>query len=209
MANTFAPFGFRSFGHQDGSAPTMGLSKFTMNSSYATSVFTGDLVCISSAVPGTIEQFPSGTLVANIKPVGVFAGCEYYNSNVQRVVWSPYFPASAGSSSPVTAYVISDPEMTFLVQASSAAVVGSSLIGWNISFTVGTGNTTNGQSGASVTSSLVGTQASSYALRVVDSYSNFGPPGVNGTSTSEGGGFLVVQPVGWMRNTVTLTGVST
>jgi len=208
MANTFAPFGFRSFGHQDGSAPTMGLSKYTMNSSYATNVFTGDLVKISSAVPGTIEQFAAG-LNATIKPLGVFAGCEYYNSNVQRVVWSPYFPASVGSSSPVTAYVITDPEMTFIAQASTGTVVGTSLQGWNIAFTVGSGNTTTGMSGAYLNSSQVGTQASSYVWRVVDSYSNFGPPGANGTSTSEGGGYLVVQPVGWMRNTVTLTGVST
>jgi len=208
MANTFSPFGFRSFGHQDGSPPTMGLSKYTMNSSYATSVYTGDLVKLSSAIPGTIEQFPAG-LNATIKPLGVFAGCEYYNANVQRVVCSQYFPTSAGSSSPVTAYVISDPEMTFIAQASTGTVVGTSLQGMNIAFTVGTGNTTNGMSGAYLNSSQVGTAASSYVWRVVDSYSNFGPPGVNGTSTSEGGGILVVQPVGWMRNTVTLTGVST
>src|SRR3990167_8291860 len=99
MANSFSPFGFRSFGHQDGSAPTMGLSKYTMNSSYATSVYTGDMVIISSAVTGTIEQWTAG-LIATIKPLGIFAGCEYYNSNVSRTVWSSYFPASAGSSSP-------------------------------------------------------------------------------------------------------------
>lgn len=209
MPNTFAPFGFRSFGHQDGSSPTMGMSKYTMNSSYATNVFTGDMVCLSSAVPGTVELFPDNGLNATIKPLGIFQGCEYYNSNVQRQVWSPYFPASAGSSSPVTAYVISDPEMTYIAQASSGTVVGTSLIGWNINFDVGSGNTTTGQSGAFLTSSAVGTAASSFAWRVVDSYSNYGPPGANGTSTSEGGGYLVVQPTGWMRNTVILTGVST
>ena len=210
MANTFSPFGFRSFGHQDGSAPTMGLSRFFMNSSYATNVFTGDVVSISSGVPGTIELSTSALAVAaGIKPVGVFAGCEYYNSNVARVVWSSYFPASAGSSSPVTAYVISDPEMQFLAQASSGSVVGTSLVGWNIGYTIGTGNTTTGLSGAYLNSSNIGTASSSFPWRVIDSYSNFGPPGANGTSTSEGGGWLVVQPTGWMRNTVSLTGVTT
>lgn len=208
MPNTFSPFGFRSFGHQDGSAPTMGLSRYYMLSSDSGAAFTGDIVVNSSANPGYVNVAVAG-LVATIKPLGVFAGCEYYNSNVQRVVWSPYFPGSVGSSSPVTAYVITDPEMTYLAQASSGTVVGSSLIGMNIAYTVGTGNTANGQSGAYLNSSQVGTQASSYAWRVVDSYANFGPPGINGTSTSDGGGYLVVQPVGWMRNTVTLTGVST
>lgn len=209
MANSFSPFGFRSFGHQDGSPPTMGMSKYTMNSSYATSVYTGDLVKISSAIPGTVEIFPDSGLNATVKPLGVFAGCEYYNTTVQRQVWSPYFPASAGSSSPVTAYVVSDPEMTFIGQASSGTVVGSSLQGMNIGFTLGSGNTLSGISGAYLNSSQVGTQASSYVWRVVDSYSNFAPPGSNGASTSEGGGILVIQPVGWMRNTVVLTGVST
>ena len=208
MANTFAPFGFRSFGHQDGSAPTMGLSRYFMLSSDTGACFTGDLVVNSSANPGYINVAVAA-LVATIKPLGVFAGCEYYNSNVGRVVWSSYFPGSVGSSSPVTAYVISDPEMTYVAQASSGTVVGASLTGWNIAYTVGTGNTTSGQSASYLNSSMVGTQASSYAWRVVDTYSNFGPPGANGTSTSEGGGYLIVQPVGWMRNTVTLTGVST
>ena len=208
MANTFAPFGFRSFGHQDGSAPTMGLSRYFMLSSDTGACFTGDLVVNSSANPGYINVAVAA-LVATIKPLGVFAGCEYYNSKVGRVVWSSYFPASVGSSSPVTAYVITDPEMTYVAQASSGTVVGASLTGWNIAYTVGTGNTTSGQSASYLNSSMVGTQASSYAWRVVDTYSNFGPPGANGTSTSEGGGYLIVQPVGWMRNTVTLTGVST
>ena len=208
MANTFSPFGFRSFGHQDGSPPTMGMSKYTMNSSYATATFTGDLVVNSSTIHGTVQQWAAG-LVATIKPLGVFAGCEYYNPSVGRVVWSSFFPGSVGSSSPVTAYVITDPEMTFIAQASSGTVVGTSLQGMNISATVGTGNTLNGISGSYLNSSQVGTQASSYAWRVVDSYSNFAPPGTNGASTDSGAGILVVQPVGWMRNTVTLTGVST
>lgn len=207
MANTFAPFGFRSFGHQDGSAPTMGLSKYTINSSYATAVFSGDVVKLSSAIPGTVEVFTG--LNATIKPLGVFQGCEYYDPAVQRQVWSPYFPGSVGSSSPVTAYIITDPEMQYLAQASSGTVVGTSLQGMNINFTAGAGDTVTGLGNSYLNSSQVGTAASSFAWRVVDSYSNFGPPGVNGTSTSEGGGYLIVQPVGWMRNTVILTGVST
>jgi hypothetical protein len=208
MANTFSPFGFRSFGHQDGSAPTMGLQKFTINSSYATAIYTGDPVGLSTAsgFEGTIAI--GATANGTDKNLGVFAGCEYYNSNVQRVVWSPYFPASVGSSSPCNAYVITDPEMTFLVQASTTSVVGSTLIGQNVSWAAGTGNTTNGQSGAYVLSSAAGA-TSSYQWRIVNTYSAFGPPGVNGTSTTEGGGYLIVQPNGNFRNTLFVTGQST
>lgn len=205
-ANTFAPFGLQSFGHQDGSAPTMGMSKFTMNSSYATAVYNGDLVAFSSAARGVVVQF--STASAAEPPVGVFVGCEYYNPTVNRVTWSPYFPGSVGSSSPVTAYVISDPEMTFLVQTSTASVIGSSAQGSLVSWNAGTGNALTGQSGGyadgvtGLTSTITGN------LRVVDAYSNFGPPGANGTDTATSGQWLIVQPNGWVRNTVTVTGVT-
>jgi hypothetical protein len=207
MANVANPFGFRSFGHQDGSAPTMGFEKFTINSSYATAIYSGDPVALSTAsgFEGTLAT--GSTLNGTNKNVGVFWGCEYYNSNVQKVVWSPYFPASVGSSSPCTAFVISDPEMTFVVQASTTSVVGASLTGQNIGWAVGTGNATSGQSGAYVLSSAAGA-TSSYQWRIVDSYINFGPPGVNGTST-DGGGYLIVQPNGFFRNTLSVTGQST
>lgn len=202
MPNTFAPFGLTPFGHRDGSPPTMGMSKFTMNSSYATNVFTGDLVAFSSALPGIIVQYSTA---ATEPPLGVFQGCEYYNTQVQRNVWSPYFPASAGSSSPVTAYVIDDPEMTFLIQSSSGTVVGSSNTGQMISVTTGSGNTTTGRSGGYAETI---TSLSSGILRIWDSYANFAPPGANGTDTTVASQILVVQPNGWVRNTVTVTGIT-
>lgn len=208
MANSAAPFGARSFGHQDGSAPTMGLQKGVIQSSYATSIFTGDLIAYSSVSGAEGTMILGPVLNGTHQIAGVFAGCEYYNSNVQRVVWSPYFPASAGSSSPVTAYYVGDPEMTFIAQASTTSVVGSTLIGWNIGWVLGTGNTTNGMSAAALNSTAVGA-SSSFPWKIVDTYSSFAPPGVNGASTSEGGGILIVQPNGWTRNTVTATGVST
>lgn len=201
MANTFAPFGAQSFGHQDGSVPTMGMQKFTMNSSYATSVFNGDLVAFSSATPGIIAQYSTA---AAEPPLGVFVGCEFYNPTVNRQVWSPYFPASIGSSSPVTAYVISDPEMTYLVQTSTAAIVGSSNVGQLINWTTGTGNTLTGQSAGSAAAA---TSLSSNAVwRIIDTYANFGPPGANGTDLTSAGTWIVVQPNGWNRNTVSITG---
>lgn len=215
MANTFSPFGFRSFGHQDGSAPTMGLQAYIINSSYATAIFTGDPVSLSTAsgFEGTltIGAVANGTA----KNLGVFAGCEYYLPALQRQTWSAYFPGSVGSSSPCIGYVITDPEMVYLAQASSGTAVGSSLTGWNIAFTLGTGNTTTGQSNSYLNSSQVGA-SSSYPWRVVGAYANSGnnvgvysgPPGINGTST-DGGGYLVVQMNGGFRNTVSVTGVST
>lgn len=211
MANTYAPFGLRSFGHQDGSAPTMGLTKFSMLSSDTSVIGTGDVVVQSTAsgFPGYITQ-PS---TASVTPpgyglVGVFAGCEYYNSNVGRVVWSSYFPGSVGSSSPVTAYVIQDPQMQFIAQCSTTSVIGSSNIGMNIGYCsslIGSANTTTGISALALASSGV-SASSSYPFRIVDLYQNFAPPGVNGTSTTAGA-IVVVVPNAWA--TRTLTGVTT
>ena len=204
MANTFAPFGLTAFGHRDGSPPTMGMSKFTINSSYATAIFTGDLTAFSSALPGVIVQYSS----ANTEPpIGVFVGCEFYSPTAARVQWSPYFPGSVSSSSPVTAYVIDDPEMTFLIQASTTAVLGSSNTGQLLgAITTGTGNTLSGRSAMSADGTV--TSLSSGILRIWDSYANFAPPGANGTDTAAAGQILVVQPNGWVRNTVTVTGIT-
>lgn len=206
MANTFSPFGLTPFGHRDGSPPTMGMSRYFMNSSDTNVVYTGDLVGFSSAAapgPGKITLYSTAGAEP---PAGVFQGCEYYNSQVNRVVWSPYFPGSVGSSNPVIAYVIDDPEMTYLIQASTTAVVGSSNVGQLATVTTGSGNTLTGRSGAYADGTV--TSLSSGILRIWDSYSNSGPPGANGTDTTVAGQILIVQPSGWNRNTVTVTGIT-
>lgn len=207
MANTNAPFGFRSFGHQDGSAPTMGLSRYFILSSDTTSYFCGDPVALSSATPGYIQLY-GGSSLAPIC-LGIFAGCEYYAPAVGRVVWDNKYVTGSGatSSNPVTAYVISDPEMQFLVQASSAGL-GSSNIGGNASLlsgTQGAGNTLTGISAATINSATGTVAGSSYPFRIVDVYSNFAPPGVNGTDNSSAYNVFVVAPNNWARKTLTAT----
>lgn len=209
MANVNSPFGFRPFGHRDGSAPTMGLERRFINSSDANSYFTGDPVAQSSGAVGVLSPY-FGSSVAPVC-TGIFAGCEYYNPNVGRVVWSPTYLAGAGpaSSSPVTAYIISDPEMQFLVQASSAGI-GSSMVGTNLGILAAQsslGNTLSGISNVTISSTQGILAGSSLPFRLVDVYSNFGPPGVNGTDNSSAYNIVVVAPNNWDRKQ--LTAVST
>jgi len=202
MANTDNPFGFRSFGHRDGSAPTMGLERVFVLSSDTNPIFTGDVVTRSSATPGYVTQY-FGSSLAPV-PAGVFAGCEFYNPSVGRVTWSSYFPASVSSSSPVTAYIISDPEMQFTVQASS--LLGSSDIGTNYNILSGAsslGDTLSGVSNVSLATGSTVTGLSSYPFRLVDMYSNFAPPGVNGTDNTTAFSIAVVVPNGWDRKVLT------
>lgn len=211
MANTQAGFGFRPFGHRDGSAPTMGMERMFIASSDVNSYFTGDAVYLSSAAtygtnPNTISLSSQGSVYI---PCGIFVGCEYYSATVGRTVWNNYFPGSVGSSSPCNAYVITDPEMTFIAQCSTTSgVCGSSLIGWGIgiaSSLQGSGNINSGQSDEFLASSAVSVVSASLPFRVVDVYSNFAPPGVNGTSTTaEGGAILIVAPNNWLRRGLTM-----
>lgn len=190
--NTFSPFGFRSFGRIDGAAPTMGLTKCTLNSSDTNTYFTGDVVSI---VTGVIGLPSSGSVTGN--PVfGIFNGCEYYQPTVGRVIWSAQSGGNVTSSTPGFAYVITDPDHLFIAQGSTNAVLGTSVIGFNIGFastSQGSGNTTTGMSAEFLASSTP-LNTATLPFRIVDTYTNCAPPGVNGTSTgSEGAQIMVVK----------------
>lgn len=210
MANTFSAFGFRSFGDQDGASPTMGLTRYYLLSSDTNSYYTGDVVALSSQslVAGYITLPASGTTTGS--PIlGIFAGCEYYSPSQNKIIWSSYFPASVGSSSPCNAYVITDPNQLFTVQCTTTAVVGSSAIGLNVGFASSlqsAGNTLSGISALALNSSTVSGN-SSLPFRIVDTTSNFGPPGTNGTDGSTTGAIVVVAFNNSARRS--LTAVST
>lgn len=205
MANTFNPFGFQEFGRQEGGSPTAGMDRFFINSSDASVYFTGDLVCVSSRTPGVLSLFdPSSGAI----PMGVFVGCEYYSASFGRVTWNNYFPGSVGSSSPVTAYVITDPERLFIAQGSTAAVLGTSVIGFGISVlssAQASGDTLNGRSCIGLGSSACSQQSATSPFVVVDVYQNYAPPGVNGTSSgSEAAQIMVVRPNRWARKSLNM-----
>lgn len=221
MANTYAPFGFRPVGNREGTAPTAGMERMWIGSSDTNTYFTGDLVYQSSAGIGaggvTQPNIISLSSQAGGFPAGVFVGCKYYSPAVGRTVWNSYFPGNLGtSSSPCEAYVITNPQQLFIAQCSTTSgVCGASMVGSNIGTASSgqtSGNTLSGQSAEALASSNTGWTLSSAAYpgdtslfnwKVVDTYANYAPPGVNGTSSgSEGGMILVVQPGNWMRNIV-------
>lgn len=211
MPNTNAPFGFRPIGQQDGQAPTAGFDTYYLNSSDANLYFTGDPVILSTAAPGYITVPASGATTGQAI-LGIFVGCEYYSATVQRPVWSAFFPGSVGSSAPVACNIITNPQQLFLVQGTSNAVLGTSVINMNIGFSPATssqGNQTTGQSVVTLLSSAVSAN-SSFPFRVVATSTYTFPPGVNGTSTgSEGYQTMIVRGNNWVRNSGALTATST
>ena len=204
VANTFSPFGFRPVGRLEGGAPTAGLTRTFIFSSDTNTYFTGDVVAYSSATTGGYITLPaSGSISPPV--LGVFMGCEFYNTATGQVRFSPYFPASVGTSSPCNAYVITDPEQQFIVQASTVTLIGSSNIGYNVgvaSSLQSGGNTLSGISAIGLNSSTVSAN-SSLPFRIVDVYANTAPPGVNGTDTTTAGQIFIVSPNNWARKNLT------
>jgi len=191
----------------------MGLTRRYLASSDTSLYFTGDVVINSTTNPGFISLPTSGVTTGSTGSVpilGVFAGCEFFSPTVGRVVWSSFFPGNTTSSSPCNAYIIEDPNQLFLVQCTSGATVGTSQIGSGFGFTSTgaqpSGNQTTGISNISLVSTTVVNTAGA-PFRLVDTTSNYAPPGTNGTDGTTPGAIVVVAFNNQLRRG--LTGPST
>lgn len=208
MANTFSPFGFRQFRRFDGGSPTAGFDTLAIASSDTLLYFTGDPVQTSSGA----RQYVTVPSTGDSQVRGVFFGCEFFSPTVGRKVWSPFFPGSVLTSSGTNdaqAWVCTDPEMLYLVQCSTTSTVTSSLQNFNFAHTASVsslGNTTTGISNVSLASSTFGSSAT-LPWRLIDFYSKWAPPGVNGTDDTSAGNIVIVAPNNFDRRT--LTGAST
>jgi hypothetical protein len=178
MANTQAYYGFLQFQGGAGGAPTFAQSPRRIASTNSTAIFTGDPVMpVVSTANGYITQAAAGTTAV----AGIFVGCKYLSTSQKRVVWSSYWPGSDATGD-VEAYVIDDPNARFIVQTSTssfpmtgtATTMTSGVIGQNAQFTIGTGSTATGRSGAYL--SAVGTTAT-YPFTIVDYAVSFGNGG--------------------------------
>jgi hypothetical protein len=181
MANTFAPNGFLQYQGGAGGAPTFAQSTRLVASGNSTPIFTGDpVVPVTGTANGYITQAQNSNSVAL---AGIFVGCKYLSTSQKRTVWSAYWPGSDATGD-VTAYVIDDPNSRFVVQTSGAAfpitgttsAQGSGVQGQYAQFTIGSGNTSTGRSGAYI--SAVGTVIT-YPFVIVDyqtAFANGGDP---------------------------------
>ena len=211
MANSSAGFGFRAYGHRDGSAPTQGLSRYWVSSADTFPHFSGDLLVMSSGTPGYIGNWDNPATV-QAAPIGVAAGFEYFSPTVGRVVWDKQIPATPGAVSSIgaIAYVIDDPEMQFTARVQSSAwnpllignVVKCSTQAGSLS---SQGNTVTGFSVMTINSStIITTQTASQPFVVVDVLSNTAPPGTDGTDNSSNYNIVIVAPNFWARKQGTI-----
>ena len=122
-----APFGLRPIQHLDGSPWNGGLQNLSISSGYATTIGYGDPVTTLS--DGTIGRGVSaGPLL------GVFMGCQYYDSN-RNLINSKYWPASTtvATGTIPTAFVVTDPTVVYTVQETN----GSGVSGTPLALAIG------------------------------------------------------------------------
>jgi len=193
MANTLGSptMGFQTFGRQEGSSPTDGLTPCWIASTDPGLFFRGDPVVTSSS-PGAnasgnyITSVNTNSLSAAFLCRGVFQGCYQFQPSAGRVVWSNFYNGTVtGSTGDIKAYIIDDPDTNFLVQASTKGTITSSFVGLNtgITFNTTTGNTLTGYSNVTVESTAC-VASSSFPFRIVDFYSAYAAPAVPNIGTS-------------------------
>lgn len=178
MANTQTPFGFQLAGFLDGRTGSLGQQTRLIANADSTAVYSGDPV--TSLNTGYVTRSTAGTT----QIAGIFIGCSYLNTALGRTVWSPSWPGS-GATGDITAYVVTDPQALFKVQAGgSSTPIGIADINANINFGLGTPNTLSGQSGAYVDQTTINPATTTLPFRIVSLVT--APPGANGTDTTTG-----------------------
>lgn len=183
MANTQGPYGAVQQGAVTGGPVNFAVSgnpPFRISSAYATAIGFGDLVTLVAATPtGYINRWTAGSGSASVQAAGIFYGCRYYSTSQKKSVWNNYWPGSDATGD-VEAFVCSDPNAQFMIQAYSDAI-GQAYVGCTADVNMGTVNTVTGLSGmALITPST--SSPTTLPFKVVSIVTT--PPGANGTDSA-------------------------
>ena len=170
MALTAAPYGLRPINRIDGLPYAGATSQFLINpAGLASNLFYGQVVLINSAGYIALSTADGSDITTNnlggssVGAIGVFVGASYINAQGQQI-YGQYYPS--GTTGVVTAYVITDPFVTFQAQLNGSGA--QTVLGTNTFFaavqSTSTGSTQTGNSTSALTSSVVTTAA---AFRIV------------------------------------------
>jgi len=150
-----APYGLKPVNLIGGQVFAGATRNIPIASGYATGIFNGDLVKLSS--DGVIVK-DTGTATAT--PVGVFVGCSYTDPVLKYQLFSQQYPAGTVASD-IQAIVVDDPDTLFKVAVVSGTTVidgvGQTVVGNNMSLVQNAGDTNTGDSKVAVLSSSAAT----------------------------------------------------
>ena len=144
MANVNSPNGFKPAYHMSGG--TIRPSEFAIASGTNASIFSGDVVNLSSGL--VIQGTATGA------PLGVFAGVEYQATD-GSVVFSKVWTADVATlgAANAKAYVYSDPDIVYEAQSTGTPTQASIGTTNTISTTAGDSNTGRSKEGVTTTTS--------------------------------------------------------
>ena len=180
MSMTNNPYGLRAVNRNDGMPYAGATSQFLINpASTGTNIFNGQVVIIDANGYIALSTATGADLTTNnlggssLGAWGVFVGCSYINAQGQQI-YAQYYPS--GTTGVVTAYVITDPNVTFAAQLDGQ--VTQAALGQNTFFaavqSTSTGSTTTGNSTSALESTVVTTAAAfkiiGFASPLTDTY---------------------------------------
>ena len=180
MATTAAPYGLRPINRIDGMPYAGATSQFLIDpAGEGTNLFYGQVVLIDADGYIALSTATGADLTTNnlggssIGAWGVFVGASYINAQGQQI-YGQYYPS--GTTGVVTAYVITDPNVTF--QAQLDGQVTQAALGANTFFaaaqSTSTGSTRTGNSTSALESTVVTTAAAfkiiGFASPLTDTY---------------------------------------
>ncbi len=125
MSTTSAPYGFRPSFHNSGQ---MRPKAYTIASTYAASIFSGDpvkLVAAGTIELGSSDGTRSGT-TDGITLLGIFAGVEYLDSTGKPTI-APFWTGGTSGTS-IVAWVYDDPETLYDVQYANPGTPGTTSV---------------------------------------------------------------------------------
>jgi hypothetical protein len=182
MAATASPYGLRPINRNDGMPYAGATSQFLIDpAGEATNLFYGQVVIIGADGYIALSTATGADLTTNnlggssLGGWGVFVGCSYVNAQGQQI-YAQYYPSGTANGGEITAYVITDPNVTF--QAQMDGTIAQSALGANTFFaaaqSTSTGSTRTGNSTSAVESTVVTTAAAfkiiGFASPVTDAF---------------------------------------
>ena len=180
MSMTNTPYGLRAINRNDGMPYAGATSQFLIDpAGLGSNLFFGQAVIINANGYIALSTATGADLTTNnlggdsMGAWGVFVGASYINAQGQQI-YGQYYPS--GTTGVVTAYVITDPNVTF--QAQLDGQVTQAALGANTFFaavqSTSTGNTRTGNSTSALESSVVTTAAAfkiiGFASPLTDTY---------------------------------------
>ena len=180
MAATATPYGLRPVNRIDGMPYAGATSQFLIDpAGEGTNIFYGQVVIIGADGYIAISTATGADITTNnlggsgVGAIGVFVGCAYINAQGQQI-YAQYYPS--GTTGVVTAYVITDPSVTFAAQLDGQ--VTQAALGANTFFaaaqSTSTGSTQTGNSTSALESTVVTTAAAfkiiGFASPLTDTY---------------------------------------